>query len=297
MGNKRASIIILSWNKLGYTKKCLRFLEENTNYPNWEVIIIDNGSKDGTPDFLNQISEVKGNKYRIILNSKNVGYAAGVNQGIRAAEGDYILLLNNDVYVLKDWLKIMIEILERDEKNAIIGPKLIYPKTGRIQHAGIVLLRKIEHLHIFKNSPINHPSANEIRYVDAVTGACMLIKKKLFKEIGLFDERFKYGGFEDVDFCLRARIRRYKILYSPLSTAIHEEKISTTQILNYEAISRKNYNRFRRKWAKILDKYNDKYLSISFKLKMYLIYGFFRIVPKRLEFLIKKWLTSIFQVS
>ena len=88
MGYKKASIIILSWNKLRFTKRCLKFLEKNTNYPNWEVIIVDNGSEDGTPDFLKELSETEGNKYKIILNSFNVGYAAGVNQGIRAAEGD-----------------------------------------------------------------------------------------------------------------------------------------------------------------------------------------------------------------
>jgi len=297
MGYKKVSIVILTWNKLEFTKRCLQYLEKNTNYPRWELIIVDNGSTDGTRDFLKHLKKVSEKKYRIIFNRLNLGYAKGVNQGIREAKGEYVLLLNNDVYVLKNWLKKMVELLERDQKNMIVGAKLIYPKTRRIQHAGIVFVRQIEHLHINKNSSLNNPAVNQVRYLDAVTGACMLIRQQLFNEIGFFDEQYRYGGFEDVDFCLRTRIRGFKILYSPLSLALHEEKITTAQLRNYTLISKHNYKIFQKKWKKILNRYNDDSLHILFRLKMYLIYGLFKLVPKNLELLIKKWLTSILEVS
>jgi len=297
VGHKKVSIIILTWNKLDFTKKCLAFLEKNTNYSNWEATIVDNGSKDGTRGFIEEFIKEKGNKYNLILNSTNKGYAAGVNQGIRAAEGDYILLLNNDVYVLKNWLISMVETLEKDEKNAIVGAKLIYPTTGRIQHAGVVFLRKIESLHLYKNSPPDQPRVNKYRYFDAVTGACMLIRKTIFKEVGFFDERFRFGGFEDIDFCLRCRIRGYKIIYSPTSISLHDESVSSSQIENYYKIFKQNYKLFLNKWGPLFRRYNDPTLLISFKLKMYLIYGIFKFIPNKFVVSIKKWLTTFLSVQ
>ncbi|MHA1648597.1 MAG: glycosyltransferase family 2 protein [Candidatus Helarchaeota archaeon] len=297
MEPKKVSILILTWNKLEYTRKCLEYLEKNTKYPDWEVIFIDNGSKDGTQKFLKEIRSSDTKKYRIILNNSNVGYARGVNQGIKIANGEYILLLNNDVYVFKNWLTSMVNIIEKNNSNAIIGAKLIYPETKRIQHAGIIFLRKIEPLHIYKNSSLRNPEVNKIRYVDAVTGACMLIRRKIFDEIGFFDEKFKFGGYEDTDFCLRTRVRGYNIIYSPKSVAYHDERITSSQISNYYAIFNYNRNFFLKKWTKVLAKYNDSSLKTSFKLKMYLIYGIFKIVPKRLEFTIKKWLTKFLSVQ
>jgi len=297
MSPKKVSIVVLTWNKLNYTKKCFNFLKRNTKYANWEVIVVDNGSTDGTIDYLKEKKRSEGEKYKIILNSKNLGYAGGVNQGIKAAHGDYILLLNNDVYVWENWLTNMVDTIEGEEEISVVGARLIYPQNNRIQHAGIAFIRKIEPLHIYKNSSINNPNVNEVRSVDAVTGACMLIKREIIDEIGFFDERFKFGGFEDTDFCLRSRIKGYKIIYLPTSVAFHDERISSSQIHNYYIVFKKNYKLFMKKWGRILDKYNDEALSISFKLKMYLIYGIFKLIPKRLEFSVKKWLSSIFQVQ
>lgn len=297
LGYKKVSIIILTWNKLETTKKCLNFLEKNTNYPNWEAIIVDNGSNDGTQTFLKHSTKGRNPQFRLILNSRNKGYASGVNQGIRAADGEYILLLNNDVYVLKNWLVSMVETLEKNEKNGIIGAKLIYPSTGRIQHAGIVLLRKTEPLHLYKNSFPDNPKANELRYYNAVTGACMLIRKNIFKEIGLFDEQFKYGGFEDIDFCLRCRIHGFKVVYSPRSIAFHDESISSSQIKNFYKIFKQNHNLFLNKWSSLFERYNDSTLPISFKFKMYLIYGFFRFIPTQFIPSIKRWVTQFVSVQ
>ncbi len=296
MNQNKVSIIILTWNKLAYTKKCLKFLEKNIDYLDWEIIIIDNGSNDGTKVFLKELSKKFGKSLKIILNSENLGYAAGVNQGIRISEGKYVLLLNNDVYILKNWLKSLINAIETSKECAIVGAKLIYPETCRIQHAGIVFIRKIEPLHIFKNCKMSDIEVNKLRFVDAVTGACMLIRRELFDEIGLFDENYKYGGFEDTDFCLRARIKGYKIIFSPKTIGIHDERVTTAQIGNYYKIFKRNYRVFSDKWARVLKKYNDTSLSSFFKLKMYFIYGLFKIIPKRLEFFIKKRLTTLFGV-
>ncbi|MFX1296279.1 MAG: glycosyltransferase family 2 protein [Promethearchaeota archaeon] len=297
MSQKKVSVLIITWNKLEFTKKCLKFLEANTNYPNLEVIIVDNDSNDGTRVFLEEIKSSNNQKYKVILNSTNLGYAIGVNQGIKKSVGKYILLLNNDVYVLKNWLIQMIKVVEKEEKIAIVGAKLVYPKTTRIQHAGIIFIRKLEPLHIYKNCLIVDPNVNKERYVDAVTGACMLIKREVMDKVGFFDENFRFGGFEDTDFCLRCRIRGYKIVYTPKSIAFHDERVTSSQIINYHRIFRYNYKIFLKKWSKILEKYNDCSLLALFKLKMYFIYGIFKIIPNRFEFLIKKWLTSFLRVQ
>ena len=191
----------------------------------------------------------------------------------------------------------MVETLEKDEKNAIIGAKLIYPNTGRIQHAGVILLRKIESLHLYKNCPPDHPKVNEPRYFDAVTGACMLIRQAIFEEVGLFDERFRFGGFEDIDFCLRCRIRGYKIIYSPTSISLHDESVSSSQIENYSKIFKQNHKLFLKKWGPLFKRYNDATLPISFKLKIYLIYGIFKFIPNKFVISIKKWLTAFLSVQ
>jgi len=297
MSQKKVSIVILTWNKLDITKKCLKYLEKNTENENLEIIIVDNGSKDGTQQFLKELESSNPNKYKIILNSANLGYAKGVNQGIKISTGRYILLLNNDIYVLKNWLNPMINILEEKEQVAIVGAKLIYPKTSRVQHAGIVFLRKIEPLHIYKNCSLKDPKINKFRFVDGVTGACMLIKREIFEKIGLFDEGFKPIYFEDTDFCLRCRIRGHKIAFSQKSIAIHDERISSSQFNNYNKIFKNNYEYFLNKWAKILDKYNDISLRTSFKVKIYIIYGIFKTIPKKIEFIVKKWLSTLFSVK
>lgn len=217
----KVSIIIPVFNKVEYTEKCLSALAENTSEELYEVIIVDNSSTDGTKDFLKYL-----NGYvKVISNTNNVGFAKSCNQGAKIADGKYLLFLNNDTVPQKDWLGSMVETAEREPKVGIVGSKLLYP-NGRIQHAGIVFYGRTGAIfHIYKGFESDHPRVNYARDYNAVTGACLLILKELFWNLGGFYEGF-IAGYEDVDLCLRTKEKGYRVIYQPKSQLIHFEEVT-----------------------------------------------------------------------
>jgi hypothetical protein len=189
------SIIIVNWNGREVLRRCLNSIRENTTYPNYKIVVVDNGSTDGSVTMIKkEFPYVK-----LIQNKENLGYAKANNQGIKSVESDYYLLLNNDTEVTKGWLTDMIEFSESDPKIGITGCKLIYP-NGRSQTS---------------DGPV------QFRGGYAISGAVMLIKKKVVDKIGLLDEGFSPFLYEDKDYCVRAREAGYKIVQNPNVTIIH----------------------------------------------------------------------------
>lgn len=242
-------IIILTYNKIEITKKCLEYLKNNTSCENWRVIIVDNGSKDGTVEYLEKIRETYPKKISLIKNETNLGYAKGCNIGARDITDGYLLFLNNDVFVLPNWLQNMINCMKKEKERAIVGAKLIFPETQRIQHAGVIIEPNGHPDHQYRNFKSDHPKVNIERSYPAVTGACLLIKTAIFRAVKGFDEQYILGSFEDVDLCLKIFHLGYKIIYCPTAVGIHHEKASSHQIPYYEsAIIPKNLERFLKKW-------------------------------------------------
>ncbi|MBW2018925.1 MAG: glycosyltransferase [Deltaproteobacteria bacterium] len=216
------SIIIPVFNRVDYTKQCLEALVENTGGVEYEVIIVDNGSADGTGDFLKLLE----GDVKIIRNNRNLGFAVACNQGAKAASGRYLTFLNNDTIPQKGWLSAMIKITEAEPNVGIVGSKLVYPETGKIQHAGIVISkRKKNPYNLYQNFPTDHPAVNRTRDFNAVTGACLLIRSDLFFEVGMFDESY-INCFEDVDLCLKVREMGLRVVYNPQSFLYHYEAAS-----------------------------------------------------------------------
>lgn len=244
------SIIILNWNQLTYLKQCLSSLIENTEYPNFEIIILDNGSKEpGTKDYLQNLP------FRVIYNSKNLGYAKGNNLAAKYAKGEYLLFLNNDTLAHKNWLSPLVEVMNERKDCGIAGSKLLYP-DGNIQHLGVAFDWRGNRRHIYKNYPADIPPAQEIRECEAVTGACFIIRQKIFEEVGGFDERFKNGS-EDIDLCLKVRARGYRIFLCPDSVLTHFEKTSLKTRGNFYKKWSTKYNNylFQKKWGQHLDEF------------------------------------------
>jgi len=212
------SIIIPLYNKAEYTKQCLDAIAVNTDQNlSYELILIDNASTDVTPGLLHSLS----GEMTVITNKKNLGFAKACNQGAKLASGAYLVFLNNDTVPHPGWL----DALLRGTKEAdICGAKLLYP-NGRVQHAGVAFNEQGIGYHIFNGFPADHPAVNRKRFMQSVTGACMLIENKLFQNLGGFDENF-INGFEDVDLCLRAGEMGKKILYNSSSVLIHFEETS-----------------------------------------------------------------------
>lgn len=215
--NPLVSIIIPVFNNLNFTKNCLIALSQNTIYQPYEVVIIDNGSTDGTAQFLSCLE----GDVQIIKNEKNLGFGKASNQGAKAANGEYLLFLNNDTLPTKGWLTELVKIATDNEHVGIVGSKLLYP-DNTIQHAGVAFNKYGKVYHIYQGLPRDHPNVSKIREFQAVTGACMLIKKEIFMKVGGFDERF-LNGFEDIDLCLKVKELGYQILYCPSSVVYHFE--------------------------------------------------------------------------
>lgn len=198
--NGLVSIVILTFNELKYTRECVESIRKHTPEPH-EIIFVDNGSADGTAKWLQKIVRENPN-YRMIRNKKNLGFSAGCNQGIEAASGEYILLLNNDVVVTEKWLSGMLECLHSDPDIGIVGPM-----TNNISGSQKVDAdyRTMQQMHEYAGG---FRQRNRHRRIPLrrIVGFCMLFRQALVEKIGLFDEDFGSGNFEDDDFCLRAEL-------------------------------------------------------------------------------------------
>jgi GT2 family glycosyltransferase/Tfp pilus assembly protein PilF len=267
------SIIIPTFNKLELTRQCLRALRANTPAPRHEIIVVDNGSTDGTREFL-QAEESAGN-LRAILNTDNAGFANACNQGARAAQGRYITFLNNDTEPQNNWLGPLFSLAEGDSTIAVCGAKLLYP-NGTIQHAGVALADCWDHdpllaFHLFAKEKADFPLANQRRVYQAVTAACMLVRKTCFDEVSGFDEKY-WNGYEDVDLCLRFQQRGWLSVYEPGSVVIHHESQSGPE--RFRRVS-ENIELFHRKWLEqaspdvIIDQSGKTRISEGSVMRMY----------------------------
>lgn len=233
----RCSIIIPVYNRLVFTRQCLEVLLADPFASRQEIIVVDNGSRDATPVYLQGLV----GQIRVVNNGQNLGFAKACNVGAKAAAGSYLVFLNNDTIPQPGWLEALIDGAEQ-QKAAIVGAKLLYP-NGTIQHAGVAFGREMGPYHIFSGFAAEDPAVTKIRPMQAVTAACMLVERELFLELGGFDEGY-LNGFEDLDFCLRAAQAGHRICYIPESVVIHFESISDGRKQHDAA----NLARFRERW-------------------------------------------------
>jgi len=263
-GNKLTSIIILASNQLEYTKLCIESIYRYTNSP-FELILVDNGSTDGTADYFDSIVGAK-----VIKNKENQGFAKGCNQGIEVAEGDYILLLNNDTIVAERWLDNLIECLESDASIGIVGPKSNY--TGRTQLVEIDY-DNTQDLHKFA-CEFNRQGPEKWFDADVLAGFCMLIRREVFDKIGNLDERFHVGTFEDDDLCARAKMAGYRLACAGNTFVYHfGGRTFVGNQLPYDELYEKNMKLFNEKWqlqeSKGLEDAEFRNLAQSLKMAMF----------------------------
>lgn len=238
---KTTSIIILTYNCLEYTKKCLFSIKKYTDVP-YELIVVDNGSSDGTVEYLKQFSDIN-----LIENKTNKGFSIGNNQGIKVAKGDYILLLNNDTIVTEGWLRRMISHFDAEESIGLIGPRT--NNISGYQSIEVNYSDNLEDIQEFVNNYIkNKKGYYSIQH--RLAGFCLLIKREVIEKIGLLDERFVSGNFEDDDYCLRARQAGFKCLVAE-DVFIHHygSKTFEENKINYYIKMDQNRDLFLEKWG------------------------------------------------
>jgi GT2 family glycosyltransferase len=266
------SIVIVSWNVREDLRECLQSLlrEEGSRLESGEIeiIIVDNASTDGTAEMVNlEFPQVK-----LLVNSQNLGYTKANNIGINHSRGKYILLLNPDTIVHQGALQALIDCAESHPEVGIIGAKLLNP-DGSVQRSarsfpdiGAGLFRNTFLGRLFPNNPFVRRyllvdfGYDEVREVDWVSGAAMLVRRDLIERIGGLDERF-WAYCEDVDLCWRAWQAGYKVLFCPNAVITHKVGRSSDQRLVPSLIQH-----HKSMWLFYLKNYRHRYPLILFPL-------------------------------
>jgi GT2 family glycosyltransferase len=233
----KVSVIVLTWNGVDYVEACLEAVLAQAPPP-FEVIVVDNASTDGTPDLVTE----RFPGVQLIRNSRNLGFAAGNNVGLRAATGEVLVLLNQDTLVHPGLLSALAEAFEKPPVG-LAGCKLLYP-DGTIQHAGGYL-----HGPRGETEHVGRLEADDGRFdaqtdPEFVTGAAIGISRQALAHIGLLDEGFSPAYYEDVDWCFRARAAGWRVVYVPNAVATHYEGASADHV-SYSHIMSGNYGRVR----------------------------------------------------
>lgn len=216
--------VVVTWNGRDDVVRCLDSLLESS--PATPTIVVDNGSTDGTVDLIDARRCV------VIRNPDNRGFAVAANQGLRAAlELDPVplgvLLLNQDAWLEDGTVGELETALEENADVGVVGCRLVYPGEDRIQHAGGELERpRMTGSHLGHGSPMGHPEFGVARDVDFVTGAALCARTTALQSVGLLDELFSPGYYEDVDLCVRMNMAGWRILYWPRAVVQHFESSS-----------------------------------------------------------------------
>ena len=267
----KISILIPNKDHVEDLRRCIESIKERSTYDNYEVIVIENNStEDATFAYYKTLENQE--KIKVVTYEGEFNYSKINNFGAKHATGEYLLLLNNDTQVITmNWLEAMLMYAQRTDVGAV-GAKLYYG-DHTIQHAGIVLglgaHRTAGHTHY----KINHDNLGYMgrlcyaQNVSAVTGACLMVRRSIFEEIGGLDESFKIA-LNDVDFCLRLREKGYLNVFTPFAELYHFESASRGIDIQDEAKAKRyeeEAEHFRTKWKAVLEK-GDPYYNPNFSL-------------------------------
>ena len=263
-GNPLVSIIILTHDRPDLLDQCIRSIETKSTYKNYEIIIVDRKSeKEGTLEYLKKL------KHKVVRYDKELNISDALNYGASFAKGEHLLFLNDDIEVISpDWIECMLEHSQRKEVG-MVGALLLYPNSklhktpDTIQHAGVVLGIGGTAGHAFRHIHATHTGYfglnKVIRNYNAITGACAMMKKEIFLQVGGWDKNLAVS-YGDIDLCLRVRQKGYLIIYTPYAKLYH-----------YEGSTRGSLDPtideifFMKRWQNLLAK-RDPYYSIHLTL-------------------------------
>lgn len=248
------SIVIPTRDAVGLLRQCVNSLLAQTTYPRFEIVVVDNGSRD--PAALEYLLEIaRSHQVQVLRYDQPFNYSAINNFAAKQVSGEVLCLLNNDTEVISpDWLEEMVGHLCQ-EKVGVVGAKLYYP-DGRVQHAGDTVGPGgcANHLHQFiaRDDPGYCNRAVVAQELSAVTAACMVTWRALYQRLGGLDEKHLPVAFNDVDYCLRVRQAGYKVVWTPHSELYHHESVSRgkDQSPKRLKVARQEVAYMRRRWRK-----------------------------------------------
>ncbi len=325
INNKHVVIVILNWNGWEDTIECLESVYQ-INYPKYDVILIDNDSKDNSIKMIKKYCEGKlevhtnffsknkinkpikiiedhdelnlknSTKLFLIRNNKNKGFSGGNNIGINFAleklNPEYILLLNNDTVVDENFLCNLVKTAESNKNTGIVGPKICYYDHPHETWSSDC---KISWL----TGNLSNQNSKKVNKADWVSGCCIILKRELIKKIGLLDSEL-FFGWEDVDYCIRSKKVGFDVYYNPKSLIWH--KISKSRKKLYKNIFSSHYNRYKNRFIflKVLMKYSTNFQKIFQMTSFLFLYTPFiwiavpiQIFIKHTYYLINKFLIRI----
>lgn len=243
----KVSIIVLCYNQLEYTKKCVESILNNTAYPNYELIIVDNNSSDGTTAYLEKMA-VEYERIRIVLNTTNRGFAGGNNDGIAVSRGEYIVLLNNDTIVTRGWLTGLVKHYDGSSKVALVGPV-----TNSIGNEGRIVVDydSVEDMPTFAFCYTQEHMGEEYPHQGVLAMYCLMISRAFYEKAGPLDENYGVGMFEDDDYTMVARKLGYKVIMAEDVFIHHYGTVSFKKLENakYRKIFDANKAYYEKKWG------------------------------------------------
>jgi N-acetylglucosaminyl-diphospho-decaprenol L-rhamnosyltransferase len=260
----RLAIVIVNFNGGAHLERCLRSLHDHPPATKAEIVVVDNASTDGSADGVSRWPDV-----RLLRLAENIGFSAGTNAGIRETRTELLLLLNNDTVVPKGAIDRLVQRLDADPAAAIVGPRLV-DAAGRTERSfgpmisplGELRQKLITRLHDRGFRPMSawvERSARRERYVDWVSGACLLARRFVADKVGLLDERY-FLYTEDVDFCASVRAAGWKVLFTPAADVVHLRGRSRATAASASARAYRRsqlafYEKHHPRWAPVLRAY------------------------------------------
>lgn len=249
----KCDIIIPVWNQLEVTRECIDSILKSTGYP-YRLIIIDNGSEAPTGNYLSGLKATKNLDLLLIRNDKNLGFVKAVNQGVVVSDAPYLCIMNNDTIASPGWLEEMVDVIEANPSIGLLNPSSNtsgqFPGEKPIDEYALTL----------------RPLKRQIQELYTCRGFCMLVTREAIRRVGLLDEIYHVGYFDDTDYCKRAQALGYKTARAKAAYVYHKENVSFKALENNKDLFSNNERIFFGRWGRHVrvgyfidtQKFNDK---------------------------------------
>lgn len=243
----KISIIVLCYNQLEYTKICVQSILDKTAYPNYELILVDNNSTDNTAEYLKQV-EKENKTVKVVLNKTNRGFAGGNNDGIAKADGDYIVLLNNDAVVTRGWLTGLLKHFENDAAVGLVGP--VTNSIGNEARIPVEYADDLVQMEAFANEYTFMHRGEEYPHQGILAMFCLMISRELYNRVGPLDENYGIGMFEDDDYSIASERNGYRNVMAEDVFIHHFGNVSFKKLeeKTYKDLFNKNKAYYEKKW-------------------------------------------------